>query len=186
MTDAPRGKEITMNVKAVAVIPLAAAAVLILGAGCATVSPDVVVVPPSDHPHQHPGAIPFGDHHLLPYLDRIDSEIGVQILDRFERAESLDLPELRARVTHADGQVEEIMLRGVGYAAALPDDGPEAVSASGASRYATHAEWVREPHGVVVRVWVPVDGHVYQIDFDCERQAPAAEHAAPRGGRPGW
>lgn len=140
--------------------------------GCTSARTAVIKEQPVDHPHRHEAAKVIGvgeDHlHVVNFMNRRAGKIGIWILDEKERPYRLRQERIRAEITRSDGSTEAVWLVGEGY----PYQDWDTVM-PGATVFSAPFHWVRDPHQVTLRVWIPLsDGNLYELTFECGAKEP--------------
>ncbi len=147
---------------------------------CATMSHEgpVEIPPPSNHEHVRPTASDAGNWHVANFMNRRESRIGVQILDRYESPYYLGEEKLKAEVSR-DGQITEtVWLTGEGYEPQLLSSEGYSGQRSSATVYSVQLPWIRNAHKAQLTVWAPLpDGKTYELTFECAVATDTASHS---------
>lgn len=133
----------------------------------------------SDHPHYFPNVKNAGSFHVMNFMNRRASKIGIQILDRYEEPFYLDLPKIKAKINRSNGMTKSVWLYGEGYIPEVWEGEPFGGELNrGATIFSRSFEWVKNEHNAKLTVWIPLpDGNTYELDFDCIARSPLPPHS---------
>lgn len=153
--------------------PLIIALSVSVVSGCATSPMNIIKESQSDHPHLNQNVKNAGEYHVRNFMNQRAGKIGVQILDRFEEPDYIDVPQIKAEIIHSDGSRDIVWLRGEGYKAGLWDE-----PGHGASIFSVSRDWIKAIHSVTLRIWIPLpDGNTYELEFECSAKKPLSKHS---------
>jgi len=127
----------------------------------------------SDHPHLNPYTKNAGDYHVQGFVNRRTNEFVVRVLDRYEQPEWVVAPSIKGEIKHSDGQVEKVWIDAADYA-----DSPWDERATVTPTYRKWFDWIKKPHDVAFRVWVPLpDRKTYELTFNSIFDQPVPSHS---------
>ncbi len=130
-----------------------------------------ILVGESDHAHLYGDSKAAGPYHVRTSLNQREGKIYVQVLNEYEEPENTDIPQIKGEIKMEDGSVKKVKFK------------PEAVIGRDigdmeySSTYYYKAKWLKVPHSIDVKIWIPVKRDRYVINFKCKAHASLPGHS---------